>query len=262
MGLVEIGNRGRQESSKWFDRIALGNNRAADPLIALRRHAPSLASPEATMALLSERLPARFFACCATGTMDAVKQQCPDAVRRILLDADRLQAGDFDLLGHRGLRFGDPIDWHLDPVHARRAPLAHWSRIDALDPVRVGDSKVIWELNRHQWIVRLALAFALTGDRWHAATATEAIDQWLDANQVGVGINWSSSLEVAMRLISWSWVLMLLRDEIEPALAVRMLASIHAHASHVQKYLSHYFSPNTHLTGEALGLFYAGTLFP
>jgi hypothetical protein len=30
----------------------------------------------------------------------------------------------------------------------------------------------------------------------------------------------------------------------------------------VEKYLSYYFSPNTHLTGEALGLFYIGILFP
>ena len=41
-----------------------------------------------------------------------------------------------------------------------------------------------------------------------------------------------------------------------------ILASVWLHARHVARYLSYYFSPNTHLTGEALGLFYAGTLFP
>ena len=35
-----------------------------------------------------------------------------------------------------------------------------------------------------------------------------------------------------------------------------------AHARHVERYLSCYFSPNTHLTGEALGLFYAGLCSP
>jgi hypothetical protein len=33
-------------------------------------------------------------------------------------------------------------------------------------------------------------------------------------------------------------------------------------ARHLESYLSTYFSPNTHLTGEALGLFYLGTLLP
>ena len=33
-------------------------------------------------------------------------------------------------------------------------------------------------------------------------------------------------------------------------------------ARHLESYLSTYFSPNTHLTGEALGLFYIGTILP
>jgi hypothetical protein len=58
-------------------------------------------------------------------------------------------------------------------------------------------------------------------------------------------------------------VLALLRNtSLLDAIATDILASIHAHATHVQRYLSNYYSPNTHLTGEALGLFYAGTLYP
>jgi hypothetical protein len=57
--------------------------------------------------------------------------------------------------------------------------------------------------------------------------------------------------------------LMLLRQS--PLLSVewadRVLAAIWQHATYVRAHLSYYFSPNTHLTGEALGLFYAGTLF-
>ena len=262
MSLVELGNRSRQESSKWIDRIRLDDQRALDPLADLRLHAPALANPAAALELLRTAVPARFFLCCAADSMDAIKRRFPDTVRQMQIDANRLHAGEFDLLGYHGLHFGTPIDWHLDPVHDRRAPLLHWSRLNALDPDTVGDSKVVWELNRHQWIVRLAQAFVLTGDPQHADAAARAIDRWLDANPPGVGINWASSLEVSMRLMAWTWVLMLLRDVIAEPLAIRMLASIHAHATHVQRYLSNYFSPNTHLTGEALGLFYAGVLFP
>src|SRR5262249_19427194 len=45
-------------------------------------------------------------------------------------------------------------------------------------------------------------------------------------------------------------------------LFAEMLGDIHDHARHVERHLSHYFSPNTHLTGEALGLYYAGLVFP
>src|SRR5262249_40397120 len=133
--------------------------------------------------------------------------------------ADRIRAADdilvngrFDVLGYRRLSFGQPVDWHFDPVWNRRAPLVHWSRIDALDASIVGDSKVVWELNRHQWLVTLAQAWALTREERYGDACIAAIDSWLEANPPGTGINWASSLEVAFRLISWCWTLVLLRD--------------------------------------------------
>jgi hypothetical protein len=79
-----------------------------------------------------------------------------------------------------------------------------------------------------------------------------------------MGINWTSSLEVAFRLISWCWALSLFRGAaaVTPDLRAALVGGIVAHASRIERYLSYYFSPNTHLTGEALGLFYAGALFP
>jgi hypothetical protein len=183
--------------------------------------------------------------------------------RDVVGQAEALLTKRFDLLGYQQLSFGDPIDWHLDPVNGRRAPRLHWSAIDPLDPAVVGDSKVVWELSRHQWTMQLAQAFALTGDERYAAAAIAAVNDWLDANPTGMGINWSSSLEVALRVMAWTWTLALLRQSALLAGSVtRILASIHAHATHIDKYLSLYFSPNTHLTGEALGLFYAGVAFP
>ena len=91
-----------------------------------------------------------------------------------------------------------------------------------------------------------------------------SIDAWLEANPPGVGVNWASSVEVSLRMMSWCWTLLLLRDSpaISPAWVHKVLAGIWLHATHVRRYLSYYCSKNTDLTGEALGLFYASTLFP
>jgi hypothetical protein len=43
---------------------------------------------------------------------------------------------------------------------------------------------------------------------------------------------------------------------------MRLLKFLYLNARHLETYLSTYFSPNTHLTGEALGLFYLGTVLP
>ena len=249
MGMAEAGYRGWQESAKWIDR------RRVDRTAIDRLHTPSR---EAIDAVFQQR----FFAGVTGESIAECRRLFPDAGRKIQQEAETLLAGHFDLLGYRGLSFGTPIDWQLDPVWLRRAPLAHWSQIDPLNPDLVGDSKIAWELSRHQWVVRLAQAFALTGDQRYATAALQAIDQWIDANPVGRGLNWASSLEVAFRLIAWTWVLALLRDGLPTAFTTRLVAVIRAHAMHVRKYLSYYFSPNTHLTGEALGLFYAGVMFP
>jgi hypothetical protein len=159
---------------------------------------------------------------------------------------------------------GDNIDWHRDAVSGNRAPLVHWSRINPLDADAVGDSKVTWELNRHQWLVHLGQAYRLSGDEHYAQVFVDSVRDWMAANPAGMGINWASSLEVSYRLISWCWALNLFRDSevLTPEFYSDMLGWLRTHAAHVERYLSHYFSPNTHLTGEALGLFYVGALFP
>jgi Heparinase II/III-like protein/Heparinase II/III N-terminus len=186
----------------------------------------------------------------------------------IIKTAEDSIAGKFSLLGHDSLSFGDPpnspIDWHLDPVSGKRAPLSHWSKMHPLNPLGGGDPKVVWELNRHSHFVTLGQAYWLTNDDRFAAAFVDQASAWIDANPVGTGINWASSLEVAFRSISWLWALSLCVDskEVTPDFFSRLLKSLIAHGRHIEKYLSYYFSPNTHLTGEALGLFYLGLALP
>jgi hypothetical protein len=178
--------------------------------------------------------------------------------------AERVLAGSHDLLGHEGLRFGTPIDWHLDPTTGRRSPRTHWSRIPYLDVDVVGDHKVVWEINRHQHFVVLGRAYQVTSDARYARCFVDQIASWLEVNPPKQGVNWASSLEVAYRAISWLWALELFRDaeELDEALVRRVIKSLHVHGRHVERYLSTYFSANTHLTGEALALLYLGTMLP
>ena len=273
MGVGELAERGRQQLSRRFERFAWGA-RDEDPMQRLRDR---LAEPPSLTTISSrqrggdgsicagtllerfrEESSARFF----LGTADASVPTCLDG-DKVLARAEALCRGRFDLLGYRNLSFGDPVDWHLDPISGRRAPRAHWSRLDHLDAARVGDHKVIWELNRHQWLVCLGQAYRLTGDERYAAAFAGYVRDWMRSNPPGLGINWVSSLEASFRLIAWSWALVLFQHSpaLSPELYVQMLSHVEAHASHVRRYLSTYFSPNTHLLGEALGLFYAGTLF-
>ena len=185
-----------------------------------------------------------------------------DAVRR----ADRVRDGRYDLLGYRDLSFcgKDSIDWHVDPVHGRRAPLRFWTRVPYLDP-RLGDHKIIWELNRHQHWLALGRAAWLTGDARYTASMDAELDSWMLANPPLTGINWSSMLEIALRSISWIWALHFLaafEPDGKTTSVLDLLFGLERQLDHVARHLSRYFSPNTHLLGEGLALYVAGRVLP
>ncbi len=199
-----------------------------------------------------------------TASANTIRRRWPESVSALIAKADAIAAGHFGLLGYDDLFFGEPIDWRLDPITGRRAPLRHWSRIDFLDSAVVGDHKVVWELNRHQHFVTLGQAYCLTGDDRYAQAFTTQLVGWMDENPPTCGMNWASSLEVSFRAIAWIWALALFRDShrLTEKLRMRAIGLLHVHGRHVERYLSTYFSPNTHLTGEALGLVYLGTFLP
>jgi hypothetical protein len=260
----ELLHRGLSAAATWLER-ATARPAPLNAAGLLARRAPLLVDGSAVRRLLQDAVPHRFFRGVSDpATPQRIREGMPEQYRALVASADRLMAGRFDLLGYTDLSCGDPIDWQRDAVWSRRAAAAHWSVLDPLNHEAVGDSKVVWELNRHQWVVRLAHASVLTGDARYAHAAATAIEDWIRKNPVGFGINWASSLEVSFRLMSWCWTLALLRHS--PALSddllVKMMASIWQHTHYVRRHLSYYFSPNTHLTGEALGLVYAGLLFP
>lgn len=264
MSLHELTDRSRQEAAKWADRVAPGRwTIGPDELFASR--APALSGGGTALRTVRERLPERFFAGVETGAaVDTLRDRIPNSRCAIVRLASEISARRFTLFSHEGLELGERIDWHVDCVGGVRAPQSHWSRIEPLNPAMVGDSKITWELNRHQWLVTLAQASWLTEDARYAQEAADLLHDWARSNPYGVGINWASSLEVSYRLIAWCWSIALLRESgvCTDRECAGVLALIWRHARHVERYLSRYFSPNTHLTGEALGLFYAGVLFP
>lgn len=192
------------------------------------------------------------------------KSRCSQKAQKLIDKADRIVAGKFDLLGFKDLSFGDPIDWQFEPVTGKRIPLLHWSKLDYLDVEIAGDKKIIWELNRHQYFQTLGQAYWLTGDEKYARVFIEHLGAWMDANPPKLGINWASSLEIAFRSISWLWAFYFFKWS--PSLSAQVFKRawkfLYLSARHLESYLSTYFSPNTHLTGEALGLFYIGTMLP
>jgi hypothetical protein len=262
-GVSGLANRGWQELWKSLDRLIVGTGRQDITAWKILRHLGTAPMSSAVADAVMISLARRFL----PGGVDprvphVFAANFANTKRSLLSSASQRISGRFDLLGYHSLYFGMPVDWHLDAVSMTKAPLVHWSKIDALDVDYVGDSKVIWELNRHQWLVEVGQAYLISGDESYSSFFMRSIDDWMEKNPPGLGINWSSSLEVAFRIISWCWAITFFQDSerISSAFRSRILSCIAVHANHVERYMSHQYSPNTHLMGEALGLYYAGNI--
>lgn len=202
-------------------------------------------------------------------TVRSVISEFPNAAADARHEALRILQGRCDILGYRDVDVGHPPTWHIDRVHDRCAPCRFWADIDYLDAAN-GDHKVIWEINRHQHWLTLGRAYWLTGEeRFRDACMTQLTD-WTSRNPPLTGINWASMLELAFRSLSWTWTIEFFagdgncatRERDAAPWLVDLLVALDAQLTQTSRNLSLYFSPNTHLTGEALALYAVSLALP
>jgi len=142
--------------------------------------------------------------------------------------------------------------------------------MDYRDERLVGNVKYLWEPNRHQHLVTLLQAWRLADDPIYLTAFRQQLSSWLDQCPYLKGPNWSSSLELGIRLINWSFCWRLLADSEHSArdrlgddrLAERWMESIYRHAHFIHGHFSYFSSANNHLLGEITGLFIAGCVWP
>jgi len=238
MGARELGHRGAQQLRIQLQRAGVGRVRATPGTAA--RGKPWIATWPTGLAIGTYR----------------------EAAERVL-------GGSFRLFG-REWPLGFPPEWNRDPSTGTRAPLTFGKTLDYRNAALVGDIKHLWEPNRHLELVTLAQAWRLTGE-WRFAQGCQALlDSWIAQCGYLRGPNWSSSLELALRLTNWScaWHLLgaddsvLFAGESGAAFKVRWLTAVRQHCHFIAGHLSRHSSANNHLLGELLGLMLGTTTWP
>lgn len=187
-----------------------------------------------------------------------------------LASADSLLAGKLDLFALNGGLYGIPPDWNRDLRTGRTAPLSFGKTLDYRDPLLVGDIKYLWEPNRHLHLVTLAQAWRLSGDPRYLDGLGLLLQSWFEQCPYLKGPNWTSPLELGIRLINWSIVWQLIGGADAPlfkgshgeALLENWRSSIYRHAHFIRGNFSRFSSANNHLIGEAAGLFIATCTWP
>ncbi len=267
---AEIKDRGRQSASVLAERFAVAPHAripSDERFFRLLNIDGKNISGETLLDHLRSREVPQFYSSFddPDATIGVLRQRFPEEIQAIIERADRIREGYFDLLGYENLYFETAIpNWHFEPVTKKMSPMVHWSLIDETDCGQTGDKKIVWELNRHQYFSTLGRAYWITKDEKYAETFVLHLEDWIAKNPPKMGLNWMSSLEIAFRSMSWIWALHFFKHSptLTPEVFVQTLKVLHLNGRHLESYLSTYSSPNTHLTGEALGLYFLGTFLP
>ncbi len=268
--LAEFRERARQGANIVAERFGLSSRAKLPPDADLFRRF-SFSEESSSAANLFEhfrtRKTAKFYTSFddLKATIAVLRYRFPVDEAAIIKRAERICDGYFDLLGYENLRFENKIpNWHFDPVSQKTSPRIHWSRVQEVNSKLTGDKKIIWELNRHQYFTNLGQAYWLTKNEKYAETFIAHLESWFESNPPKIGVNWLSSLEIAFRSISWIRAFHFFKESprFTADIFVRILKYLYLNGRHIETYLSTYFSPNTHLTGEALGLYFLATFLP
>lgn len=276
--------------SRW--RRALGRLRSA--LFAGRANAPAASKetePAPTFASAcaeagvdpatvgcAEGVATRLYGHLSPARLDRLAGRDPQRVTATIERAEQFLAHRFQHLGSEVYEPVDPdrptrpdgyrpIDWAFDPTSSQRFPVGfpfrEWT---AARTPEGADIKLPWELARGQHWVTLAQAYLLTG---REEFATEVVDQWLDfveANPVGVGIQWVCTMDVAIRAanaaIAWSMVREAFADDEHTADRLRGVEALFDHAVFIRGHLEdHYEVTSNHFLSNVVGLQFVAEFF-
>lgn len=185
-------------------------------------------------------------------------------------EADAILAGKVILFAAKPFNVGVIPEWNRDPLTGTLGPLQFGLDMSITNQALVGDIKHVWELNRHLHLVRLAQAYLLTGKAQYVDGLVLQLNSWLDQCPPLKGPNWTSSLELGIRLINWSliwqmlggWDGVLFNHPSGALFRTRWLQAIYVHCLFIERHFSKHSSANNHLLGELAGLYIAAKTWP
>lgn len=190
----------------------------------------------------------------------------PELLAALESDVRDILAGRWRAFGHLPIQVDDPPHWHQDYWVGRDLATRESAfRLNHRALPKGADVKLIWELSRWYQLLRLAQASYVLKDEAAGGKCLDWLEDWLRNNPPLVGWNWTSALEVGMRLIQFTWIDALL-DQGPPHLRERLHRLrpqiLLPHVAYAWRYRSFGSSANNHLLGELVGLLRAVARWP
>lgn len=131
----------------------------------------------------------------------------------------------------------------------------------------IGDIRTNWELNRHYQFAGMAKSFYVTGDLSILEELQELFYDWNNKNHFLCGVEWTSAMEIAIRVNSWIYTYCFLNKAFEKynlennKILKDISRGIIVMADYIVKHRAKYSSANNHLIVEMYAVGMSGIFF-
>jgi hypothetical protein len=184
--------------------------------------------------------------------------------KQIINDADKICSHIFNLLGSGDIYLGKQLPWNTDFKTNFVWENKFYKDIKIVDLSNNADVKVPWELSRFQHLFTLGKAYWLTNDEKYAIEFKEEIDDWIEKNPVEMSVNWTCTMDVAIRAVNWIAAYFFFKDaqSIDKSFWIKFHKSLYLHGRFIIKNLENKGTHNgNHYLSNIVGLVWLGLYF-
>jgi uncharacterized heparinase superfamily protein len=188
----------------------------------------------------------------------------PGESKRICEAAEMACSRTVNLLGMGPTMLGIPINWSRDYRTNLGWDAGFARSIDFVNRDRPSDVKIPWEISRLQWLIPAGQAYLLSGDERYAATARDILDEWIEANPLAYTVNWASTMEAALRILTWTWLFHVFARSpswSQETFRCRFLSTLYLHGDFTLRHIEKSDVNGNHYTADLAGLVFAGLFF-
>ncbi|MGB2869705.1 MAG: alginate lyase family protein, partial [Bacteroidota bacterium] len=181
----------------------------------------------------------------------------------IVDEAREVLENKFETLGSGLVRLGEKISWNTDFKTGKEWPLKLLKKEEILDLDHPSDIKVPWELSRFHQVWWLGKAYWLNHDERYAEKFKALVEDWIDKNPLGQGVNWVNAMEVAIRASNWiaGYYFFCESKSIPPGFWIKFLKSLYLHGTFIEYHQEYSWRNGNHLLSDIVGLVFLGIFF-
>jgi len=182
----------------------------------------------------------------------------------IIKDSEKILGHVFNLLGSGDKYLGKKLTWNKDFKTDFLWSNKFYKKIRIIDLNNNSDVKVPWELSRFQHIFTLGKAYLLTMDEKYSFEFNEEIEDWIKSNPVEMSVNWTCTMDVAIRAVNLIIGYFFFKDSkaISKEFWTKLHKSLYLHGKFIIKNLENEATHRgNHYLSNIVGLIWLGIYF-